>query len=792
MNQAVEPFLKPADGAVGAVGLGVPHESAHLHVAGEATYTDDLPELAGTLHAALGLSPVPHGRLLAIDRATLLAQPGVVSVLTARDIPGLNDCGAIIHDDPILAPIEGESDVPGKVHYVGQPVFAIIATSRDAARRAARLAPKVLTIEALPALLDPEQAHAEGRHVLPSMHLRRGDSATALAQAPHRLQGRFDLGGQEQFYLEGQIAYAVPLEDQGLRVHCSTQHPSEMQHAIAHALGLHAHHVHVECRRMGGGFGGKESQSALFACVAAIAARQLGRPVKLRPDRDDDMLITGRRHCFVHRYDVGFDDEGRVLGAEVEMISRAGFSADLSGPVMTRALCHFDNAYWLPHVSLHGHSARTNTQSNTAFRGFGGPQGALGIEVILDSIARQLGRDPLAVRRANFYGVGANHVTPYGQSVDDNIIAPLVDQLVASSDYTARRAAIAAFNAGSPVLKKGLALTPVKFGISFNVVHLNQAGALVHVYSDGSVLVNHGATEMGQGVNTKVAQVVAHELGIGLQHVRVTATDTTKVVNTSATAASTGADLNGKAAQDAARQIRERLAQHVARGRGVEAASVCFGADHVEVAGERLPFADVVMSAYLARVQLWSDGFYATPGLHWDRDTLQGRPFYYFAYGAAVSEVIVDTLTGEHKLLRADLLHDAGRSLNPSLDVGQVEGAFIQGMGWLTTEELWWAPLGSANAGKLMTHAPSTYKIPTANDVPAVFNTRLFSADNVEDSIHRSKAVGEPPLLLAFSVFLAIRDAISAVGEHRVDPPLRAPATAEAILDAVEAVLHGA
>ena len=788
MNHAVEPFLHAAEATAGAVGQAVPHESAHLHVAGEATYTDDLPELAGTLHAALGLSPVAHGRLVQIDRATLLAQPGVVAVLTAQDIPGLNDCGPIVQDDPILAPCDGQ----GEVHYVGQPVFAVVATSREAARRAARLAKQVLSIEPLPALLDPEAAHAAGRHVLPSMHLRRGDSAAALAQAPHRLRGRFSVGGQEQFYLEGQIAYAVPLENHGMRVHCSTQHPSEMQHAVAHALGWQSNQVLVECRRMGGGFGGKESQSALFACVAALAARQLGRPVKLRPDRDDDILITGRRHCFVHRYDVGFDDDGRVLGVEADLISRAGFSADLSGPVMTRALCHFDNAYWLPHVSLHGHSARTNTQSNTAFRGFGGPQGALGIEVILDSIARHLGRDPLDVRRANFYGTDTNNVTPYGQTVEDNIVAPLVEQLVASSDYAARRAAIAAFNARSPVLKKGLALTPVKFGISFNVAHLNQAGALVHVYSDGSVLVNHGGTEMGQGVNTKVAQVVAHELGVSLRHVRVTATDTSKIANTSATAASTGADLNGKAAQDAARQIKQRLADFLAQRHGVPADAVRFVADHVEVASERIPFADVVMSAYLARVQLWSDGFYATPGLHWNRDTLQGRPFFYFAYGAAVSEVLIDTLTGEHKLLRADLLHDAGRSLNPAIDIGQVEGAFVQGMGWLTTEELWWAPLSSAHAGKLMTHAPSTYKIPTANDTPLHFHTALFEADNPADSIHRSKAVGEPPLLLAFSVFLAIRDAISAVGEHRIDPPLRAPATAEAILEAVEAVLHGA
>ena len=794
-----------------APGLGQsrPHESAHLHVAGAAPYIDDLPELAGTLHAALGLSPVAHGKLLGIDLALLRSQPGVVAVYTAGDIPGSNDCGPIVQDDPILA--------DGVLRHVGQPVFAVIATTRQAARRAAALAPTVLNIAPLPAVLTALQAHARQQYVVPPMHLARGDADTALAAAPHRLQGSFSLGGQEQFYLEGQISYAIPQEDGGLLVHCSTQHPSEMQHLVAHALGLASHRVQVQCRRMGGGFGGKESQSALFACVAALAAAQLQRPVKLRPDRDDDMLITGRRHGFDYTWDVGFDAAGRILGVRVDMVANAGHSADLSPPVMTRALCHFDNAYWLPAVAMHGYCARTNTQSNTAFRGFGGPQGALAIEVILDSVARQLAADPLAVRRANFYGTTQHNVTPYGQVVDDNIIEPLVDQLAARADYTARRQQIAAYNAASPVLKRGLALTPVKFGISFNVAHLNQAGALVHVYADGSVLVNHGGTEMGQGLNTKVAQVVAHELGVSFERVRVTATDTQKVANTSATAASTGADLNGKAAQDAARQIRERLAAFWAGPLGIDAKRVRF-ADGVVSATvvsatvvsaavvsaaavsatavgapdggvQQISFIALVQAAYQARIQLWSDGFYATPGLHWDRATLKGKPFYYFAYGAACSEVVIDTLTGEHKVLRADVLHDVGTSMNPAIDIGQVEGAFIQGMGWLTMEELCWQPMdGSKNAGKLMTHAPSTYKIPTANDCPAHFDVRLYGQPNPADTVHRSKAVGEPPLLLAFSVLLAIRDAVSAVAGHRVDPPLRAPATPEAVLDAVDAV----
>ncbi|MFN3618238.1 MAG: xanthine dehydrogenase molybdopterin binding subunit [Aquabacterium sp.] len=769
---ASQPNTQPAS----AAGRSLPHESAMLHVAGRAPYIDDLPELAGTLHAALGLSPVAHGRLLHIDVAGLKALPGVVDVLTAADIPGVNDCGAIVHDDPILA--------DGTVMYLGQPMFAVLSDNREAARRAAARAKDFVRIEPLPALLTPEAAHAAQQYVVPPMRLTRGDVPTALSQAPHRLQGRFALGGQEQFYLEGQISYAIPQERGGIWLHCSTQHPSEMQHAVAHALGLHAHDVQVECRRMGGGFGGKESQSAIFACIASVAAQRLQRPVKLRPDRDDDFMITGRRHCFVHQFDVGHDDEGRLLAADVEMISRAGFSADLSAPVMARALCHFDNAYWLPAVDINGYCARTNTQSNTAFRGFGGPQGAMAVEVILDSVARRLGKDALDVRLANLYGTTERNTTPYGQVVEDNVLHELIAELEATSQYRQRRASIQAYNASSPVLKKGLALTPLKFGISFNVVHLNQAGALVHVYTDGSILVNHGGTEMGQGLNTKVAQVVAHTLGVSLDQVRVTATDTSKVVNTSATAASTGSDLNGKAAADAAQQIRRRLVTHLSTLHGVEPDDIRFADGLVHVGPQTLSFVDVVMSAYMARVQLWSDGFYATPKLSWDRDRMQGRPFYYYAYGAAVSEVLVDTLTGEWKLLQADVLHDVGQSINPALDIGQVEGAFIQGMGWLTSEELVWHP----QTGKLLTHAPSTYKIPTASDCPAHFNVRLFKNQNVEDTIYRSKAVGEPPLLLPFSVFFAIRDAISAVGQHRVDPPLRAPATPEAILDAVDAV----
>jgi xanthine dehydrogenase large subunit len=771
MNDAGAPVLNTASWT--EVGLPRPHESAELHVLGQATYTDDIPELQGTLHAALGLSARAHANIAALDLAAVRASAGVLAVYTASDIPGTNDCGPIIRDDPIFA--------DGLVMYIGQPMFIVVADTHDHARRAARLAN--VTYEELPAILTPQAAKAAQSWVLPPMQLKRGDFQRAFERAPNSITGQLYVGGQEQFYLEGQIAYAIPREDKGMLVLCSTQHPSEMQHVVAHALGVHSHNIVVECRRMGGGFGGKESQSALWAATAAIAAAKLKRPVKLRADRDDDMLVTGKRHCFHYEYEVGYDDSGKIVAAKVEMVMRAGFSADLSGPVATRAVCHFDNTYYLSDVDIRAICGKTNTQSNTAFRGFGGPQGAIAIEYMIDEIARKIGRDALDIRRINFYGREDRNLTPYGQLVVDNVIHELVAELEQTSGYRARRDAIAAFNHSSPVLKKGLALTPVKFGIAFNVTHLNQAGALVHVYVDGSIIVNHGGTEMGQGINTKVMQVVAHELGVDLSNVRASATDTSKVANTSATAASTGSDLNGKAAQDAARQIRERLAAHASTLYGGDAASVRFASNLVLVNGQEVPFPVLVQQAYLARIQLWSDGFYATPGLHWDPKTMSGHPFSYYAYGAAVSEVVVDTLTGEWKLLRVDALYDAGQSLNPAVDIGQVEGGFIQGMGWLTTEELWW------NAdGKLMTHAPSTYKIPGVSDCPEDFRVRLFENRNVEDSIHRSKAVGEPPLLLPFSVFFAIRDAVSSVGGHKVSPPLNAPATSEEILKSVAAV----
>ncbi len=753
-------------------GKSIPHESAELHVAGSAAYVDDIAELAGTCYIALGLSQQAHATIKSIDLSQVRSAPGVIAVFTAADIPGVNDCGPILQDDPILA-----GDL---VQYVGQPIFAVAASSQTEARKAAQLG--LIEYEVLPAITNVVDGKQQQSWVLPVMRLRQGDAEKAMKGALHRTQGEFSVGGQEQFYLEGQISYAAPQEGGCIRLWCSTQHPSEMQQVVAHALGIDFNQVVVEMRRMGGGFGGKESQSAIFACIASVAANHLQRPVKLRLDRDDDMMITGKRHGFHFDYKVGYDEQGLIQAAQVEMAANAGCSADLTGPVVTRAVCHFDNAYYLSDVSIDAYSVKTNTQSNTAFRGFGGPQGAFAIETIIDNIARELGVDPQQVRHRNFYQGEPRNVTPYGQLIKDNVINELVAELESSSDYLARRQAVQVFNAQNIILRKGLALTPVKFGISFNMVHFNQAGALVHVYTDGSILVNHGGTEMGQGLHTKVSQVVALELGVEGDRVRATANDTSKVANTSATAASTGTDLNGKAAQDAASQIRKRLADFYALRFDADPSRVVFDQGKVTLDSNSIEFVELVKQAYENRVQLWSDGFYKTPGLNWDRDKMQGSPFYYFAYGAAVSEVVIDTLTGESKLLQVDILHDAGNSINPAIDIGQVEGAFVQGMGWLTNEELKWDA-----KGRLTTHAPSTYKIPTVTDCPTKFKTQLFKNENVEDTIMRSKAVGEPPLLLPFSVFFAIRDAIASLADNRVNPPLRAPATPEAILDAIDA-----
>ncbi len=758
----------------GSVHTDLQHDSATKHVTGLATYTDDIAEPARTLHACLGLSTIAHGRIEACDLDTVRSAAGVVAVLTAADIPGVNDISPTgLNDEPIFA--------EDKVEFHGQPIFAVIAETRDAARRAVVKAR--IDYTPLPHALDPLEAIEKGYpHVTAPLTLRRGDADAALAAAQHRIKGQMAVGGQDHMYLEGQIALAIPGEDDDVTVWSSTQHPSEVQHMVGHALGVPSNAVTVKVRRMGGGFGGKETQMNIFAAVAAVAAKKLGRPVKLRPDRDDDMIATGKRHDFAIDYDVGFDGEGRIEALDARFAARCGFSADLSGPVTDRALFHADNAYFYPAVRLQSRPMKTNTVSNTAFRGFGGPQGVIAAERVIEEIAYALGRDTLDIRKANLYGGAGRDVTPYHQTVEDNILPRLIGELEETADYQTRRAAILAHNAEGSVLRKGIALTPVKFGISFTATWFNQAGALVHVYKDGSIHLNHGGTEMGQGLNTKVAQVVADAFQVDIDRIKITATSTGKVPNTSATAASSGSDLNAMAALDAVEQIKARLVAFATEHWQTDASAIRFAPNTVLIGDEAVPFPDLVSAAYMARVQLSAAGFYKTPKIHWDRETGTGRPFYYFAYGAAVSEVTVDTLTGEYRVERTDILHDVGRSLNPAIDLGQIEGGFVQGVGWLTSEELWWDA-----EGRLRTHAPSTYKIPLASDIPRIFNVALAEwSENPERTIKRSKAVGEPPFMLGISVFEALSMAVASIADYRECPRLDAPATPERVLMAIE------
>jgi xanthine dehydrogenase large subunit len=770
----------------------LPHDAAPLHVTGQARYIDDIPTPRGTLHLAFGLSQVAHGEITAMDLDAVRAAPGVVAVLVADDLPFANDVSPSNHDEPLLA--------EGRVNYVGQPVFLVAADSHLAARRAARLGR--IDIRPLPALLTIDDAlAADSRFEGGPVIWEKGDAEAAIAGAAHVIEDAIEIGGQEHFYLEGQAALALPQEGGDMVVHSSTQHPTEIQHKVAEALGAPMNAVRVEVRRMGGGFGGKESQGNALAVACAVAARALGRACKMRYDRDDDMIVTGKRHDFRIRYRVGFDEDGRVAGVEFAQYARCGWAMDLSLPVADRAMLHADNAYFLPACRIESHRLRTNTQSATAFRGFGGPQGMLGIERVMDHIAHHLGRDPLEVRRVNFYAAAERaggpsapphppesisakkkrSLTPYGMEVTDFILHDLVADLAGRGDYAARRAAIAAWNRESPVLKRGIALTPVKFGISFTLTHLNQAGALVHVYQDGSIHLNHGGTEMGQGLFQKVAQVAAAGFGVDLGAVKITATDTGKVPNTSATAASSGSDLNGMAVKAACDTIRGRMAEFLAEEHQARPEEVHFENGRVFVGEADYSFAEVAEKAYAGRVSLSSTGYYRTPGITWDRVRGQGRPFYYFAYGAAITEVVIDTLTGENRILRADILHDVGASLNPALDIGQVEGGYVQGAGWLTTEELVWD-----DKGRLRTHAPSTYKIPACSDRPDVFNVALWDGANREETIYHSKAVGEPPLMLGISALMALSDAVAACGDGSVYPALDTPATAERVLWAVE------
>jgi xanthine dehydrogenase large subunit len=764
---------RPRPASRRAMGEPLPHDSAALHVAGTALYVDDMLEPEGTVHLAPGYAPLgARGRIARLDLDAVRRAPGVVRVLTAADIPGLNDCSPAMRDDPILA--------DGKIEFHGQVIFAVVAETRDAARRASRLA-SIEISEETPVLTIGEALAAKSE-VLPPYQFARGDVAAGLAASPHRLKGAVEMGGQEHFYLEGQVTLAVPREAGGMILYCSTQHPTEIQHCVAKMLNRPEAAVVCECRRMGGGFGGKESQAAQWAALAALAANLTGRPAKIRLDRDDDMIMTGKRHDFRIEYEAGFDTRGVLQAVDATLNGRCGYSADLSMGVNDRAMFHADNCYFYPATRIFSRRLKTNTVSATAFRGFGGPQGMLFAEQMLDAVARKLGLDPLDVRKRNFYRKGRD-VTPYGQKLSDNIIAELVSELERTSRYRSRRKKIAAFNAANEVLKKGLALTPVKFGISFTLTHLNQAGALLHLFTDGSIQINHAGTEMGQGLYVKVAQVVADELGVPIERVKITATSTDKVPNTSPTAASSGSDLNGMAARAAAAAVKERLTDFAARHFGVPKSKIAFAGGEVRVGSKLMTLAELAARAHSNRVQLSSTGFYATPSIHWNRAEARGSPFFYFAYGAACSEVTIDTMTGEMRLDRVDILHDVGKSLNPAVDMGQIEGGFIQGMGWLTTEELVFDA-----KGRLLTHAPSTYKIPTASDVPADFRVKLWNSQgNSADTIYRSKAVGEPPLMLAISVFCAVSDAIASLKPGTV-PPLSAPATPEAIMRAVNAL----
>ena len=746
-----------------------PHDSARLHVRGLAPYIDDLREPQGLLHLAVGGASAAAGRLIALDLAGVRAAPGVVAVLSAADIPGANDIAPAFKDEPLFA-----FDV---ILYHGQPLFAVVARDRDSARRAVKLAH--IEIAATPPALSVEDALVSGARVLPDYAFGRGDVEAALASAPRRLAGKFAIGGQEHFYLEGQVSIASPGEGREMTVHASTQDPTEVQHIVARILGLPDAFVTVETRRMGGGFGGKESQACAWAAMAALGAHITGSPCKIRLDRDDDFALTGKRHAFRDDWRVGFDASGRVSVYDVALNANCGCSADLSPGVVDRAMFHASNSYHLPTVRIASRRLKTNIVSATAFRGFGGPQGMIGIERAMEGIARETGRDPLDVRLANLYRSGADQ-TPYNMTVEDCETLPaILADLEASSNYRARREAVSAFNASSPILKKGLALTPVQFGISFTLIHLNQAGALVHVYSDGSIQLNHGGTEMGQGLFTKVAQVVAEEFGVPLEYVRITATNTAKVPNASPTAASSGTDINGMAAKIAAGDIRARMAGFAAANWGLPVGEIEFRDGRVFGGNASMSFGELAKACRVNRVGLSAAGYYKTPDISWDRANVKGKPFFYFAYGACCAEVAIDTLTGECRVLGADILHDVGSSLNPAIDMGQVEGAFIQGMGWVTTEELVWD-----EKGRLTTHAPATYKIPVASDTPARFNTQLHMRPNATESLYRSKAVGEPPFMHGIAVYCAILDAVHACAPAG-HPDLPSPATPEAILNAI-------
>ena len=744
-----------------------PHESAAKHVSGYANYIDDIVEPEGTLYGAIGYSKKAHAIIKKLDLREVWKSEGVVSVVTSADIPGRNDVGAVYDGDPIF---------PKKVEYFGQPLFAVAATSTELARKAVQKAK--ITYKNLKPVIDIKEALRKKLYVLKGRKIKRGDPSKKISKAKNYLKNSFTLGSQEHFYLEGQIAFVIPQEDNDFKIFSSTQHPSETQQIIAKMLNQKNNTINVEVRRIGGGFGGKETQSFIFAAICTLLSKKTKLPVKLKMDRDDDILITGKRHDFYADYEVGFNNKGVIEGIKIKLASRCGISPDLSGAINSRALLHIDNAYYLSDVSVENYLCKTNTSSSTAFRGFGGNQGMMVIENIIDNVARFLRRDPAEIRKINFYQKNRKNITHYGMKIEDNVINEIFSKLIKSSNYKNRRLNIKKFNVKNKYLKKGLAITPVKFGISFTTRHLNQAGALVHIYyADGSVHVSTGAVEMGQGTYTKIAQLVANEFGLPFNKIKVSSTRTDKVPNTSASAASSTTDLNGAAAINAVNKIKENLALFVKRKYKVKSDKPVYRNSMVKFKGKTFLFNSLVKEAYLNRVSLSSSGFYSTPKIHFNNKTFLGRPFLYFCYGAAVSEVLVDTLTGENKILRVNILHDHGRAINPAIEKGQIEGGFVQGAGWLTIEEVNWK-----SNGELTTHSPSTYKIPAVNDMPEKFNVEIYKNLNKENVVNKSKTTGEPPLMLAMSVFFAIKDAIASVRNYTKIPKLNSPATPEAIL----------
>ncbi|WNM43411.1 xanthine dehydrogenase molybdopterin binding subunit [Kitasatospora sp. CM 4170] len=763
------------------VGLPVPHESAVLHVTGAALYTDDLiHRTKDVLHAYPVQVMKAHGRITALRTGPALAVPGVVRVLTGADVPGVNDAG-MKHDEPLF---------PDEVMFHGHAVAWVLAETLEAARLGA--AAVEVDVDEQPSLITLQEAIAAG-----SLHGARpvmltGDVDAGFADSAHVFTGELQFSDQEHFYLETHAALAYVDEAEQVFVQSSTQHPSETQEIVAHVLGLHSHEVTVQCLRMGGGFGGKEMQPHGFAAVAALGARLTGRPVRVRLNRTQDLTMSGKRHGFHAEWRIGFDADGRIQALDATLTADGGWSLDLSEPVVARALCHVDNTYWIPNARITGRIARTNKVSNTAFRGFGGPQGMLVIEDIMGRCAPLLGLDPMELRERNFYRQG--QATPYGQPVlQPERISAVWRQVKENAGIADRRREIDAFNAAHPNTKRALAITGLKFGISFNLTAFNQGGALVLIYKDGSVLINHGGTEMGQGLHTKMLQVAATTLGIPLHKVRLAPTRTDKVPNTSATAASAGTDLNGAAVKNACEQLRERLQQVAATRLGSNAADVRIveGVARGLGSDEELAWDDLVRTAYLQRVQLSAAGFYRTEGLHWDAKTFRGSPFKYFAHGAAAAEVEVDGFTGAYRIRRVDIVHDVGDSLSPMIDIGQVEGGFVQGAGWLTLEDLRWDVGDGPSRGRLLTQAASTYKIPSFSEMPAEFNVTLLKNAGEEGAVYGSKAVGEPPLMLAFSVREALRQAAAAFGPSGAGVELASPATPEAVYWAIQAARRG-